>query len=111
MPTSTAVFRPIADVAALESLLTLSASEAVVVFLHDPYCPVSADAHEEMERVAGGSWVIDVSRQHDLKKEIAARTKVRHESPQVFVLKDGRATWNASHYKITKDAVEKAVGG
>ena len=86
-----------------------SAAEPIVLYLHDPYCPVSADAFDEMERLPGGSWVVDVSRQHELKAEVARRTGVRHESPQVIILKDGQASWNASHYAITSAAVAAAA--
>lgn len=95
----------------LAGLFEATSGESRVIFMHDPYCPVSADACEEMEGVPGGSWVVDVSRQHDLKKEVARLTGVRHESPQVFVVRDGEAVWHASHYAITRDAVAAAMGG
>ena len=109
MPSSPSPFRPVADLAAFEQLIADSANEPIVLYLHDPYCPVSADAYDEMERLAGGSWVVDVSRQHDLKKEVARRTGVRHESPQVIVLRNGQAAWDASHYAITAAAVAAAA--
>jgi hypothetical protein len=34
---------------------------------------------------------------------------VRHESPQVIVLRAGRAAWSASHFRITADAVRGAL--
>ena len=104
-----AVFRPVAGMTELTELFERTGTQAAVIFLHDPYCPVSADACEEMEGVPGGSWVVDVSHQHDLKKEMARRTGVRHESPQVFVVRDGAAVWHASHYAITRDAVAAAI--
>ena len=33
----------------------------------------------------------------------------RHESPQVIILRNGVAVWNASHWKIKADAVKSAV--
>jgi bacillithiol system protein YtxJ len=102
-------FRPVPDLGVLDTLFEHSTTEPVVLYLHDPHCPVSADAFEEMEKLPGGSWLIDVSRQHDLKRQVAERTGVRHESPQVIVLRDGAPTWHASHYRITRSAVEAAV--
>ena len=108
---ATARFRPLAGMAELATLFEQTGDDPSVIFLHDPYCPISADACEEMEGVPGGSWVIDVSRQDDLKREVARRTGVRHESPQVFVLREGTAVWHGSHYAITRQAVAAAVGG
>jgi hypothetical protein len=34
---------------------------------------------------------------------------VMHESPQVIVLRNGQVVWNASHFRITADAVAEAV--
>jgi bacillithiol system protein YtxJ len=34
---------------------------------------------------------------------------VRHETPQVIVLRDGKAVWNASHFDVQATAVTKAV--
>jgi bacillithiol system protein YtxJ len=34
---------------------------------------------------------------------------VRHESPQVIVLRGGEVAWAAAHFKITAEAVRKAL--
>jgi bacillithiol system protein YtxJ len=39
----------------------------------------------------------------------AARLGVRHETPQAILLRDGRPVWNASHFRITADALGKIV--
>jgi bacillithiol system protein YtxJ len=101
---------PVADAAALDELLARSRREPVLVFNHDPFCGTSAAAREEMERVGADVAVVDVARHHDLGQLVAARTGVRHHSPQVIVLRDGRAIWSASHFRITADAVRRALG-
>jgi bacillithiol system protein YtxJ len=53
--------------------------------------------------------LIDVRRFHRLGREVAKRTGVRHESPQVIVLRDGEAVSDAHHGLITLDGVEEAV--
>ena len=45
----------------------------------------------------------------ELSTEIENRLGVAHESPQVIVLRNGQVVWNASHFKITADAVTEAV--
>ncbi len=61
-----------------------------------------------MALLGGDVPLVDVRRAHDVSDEIARRTGVRHESPQVIVLRDGRAVWSASHGAITAGAVRAA---
>lgn len=102
-------FAPVASVPELEPLFARSRDAPVILFKHDPVCPISAAAHRQMSRLADGVPLIDVARAKDVAREVAERTGVRHESPQVLVLRDGRAVWSASHYDITADAVQDAV--
>ena len=41
--------------------------------------------------------------------EVQALTGVRHESPQVLLLREGRAAWHASHRGITGERVRAAL--
>ena len=102
-------FEPVVDVAAFDALLGQSAATPVVLFNHDRFCPLSLHAARALGSLAGPIAVIDVTRQHDLKRAVAARTGVAHESPQVIVGRDGRVAWSAAHFAITADAVAQAV--
>ena len=62
-----------------------------------------------MEQFDGEVALIDVRRFHGLGREVARRTGVRHESPQVIVLRDGEAVWDAHHGAIAIDGIEEAV--
>ncbi len=104
-----APFEPVPDVAALDTLLGQSAATPIVLFNYDRFCPINLHAYRELGHLAGPIAVIDVTRKHDLKRAVAERTGVAHESPQVIVVRDGRATWSASHFAITTDAVAQAV--
>ena len=53
--------------------------------------------------------LIDVRAFHALGQLVAARSGVRHESPQVVVLRDGVAAWDAAHRRITAEALARAV--
>lgn len=81
------------------------------IFLHDPWCPISARAFRQMEQLGGDLPTLDVSLHHLLSKEIERRTGVRHESPQLIVLRDAVAVWDASHGRVTADSVRAAIGG
>jgi bacillithiol system protein YtxJ len=102
-------FRPLSDGASIDDLVQQSHQRPVVLFKHDPFCGVSSAAHEELEEVEAEVSLIDVSRQHDLKRRVSERTGIRHESPQVIVLRGGQVAWAASHFKITAEAVRRAL--
>ncbi len=102
-------FSYVSGVDAFETLLEQSRNETVVLFNHDPHCPISARAFAQMQQVETDVSLVDVSREKGLTKEIQGRTGIRHESPQIIVLKDGQTTWSASHFEITADAVMNAT--
>ena len=99
----------IASVADLDAVFASSHEQATMLFLHDPWCPVSARAARQVALVDAKVVTIDVSRQQELSREIERRTGVQHESPQVIVIRDGVATWDASHSSIDRDSMEQAL--
>ena len=92
----------------LESLLTDSTKKPVIVFKHSNACSISARAYREMEKVDGVN-IVEVQSARDVSRELASRTGVRHETPQVIILRDGKAVWNASHFDVTAADVQRAV--
>ena len=104
-------FVPVTDRAKLERLFAESAEQPVVLFKHDFACPISANAYHELATVPGEVLLIDVERQQGLAAEVASRTGIEHESPQVIVLRNGRPVYAASHRDITREGVARAARG
>lgn len=102
-------FFRISDPEALENLITSSKERAVVVFKHSNACAISASAYREMEKLDGDVSLVEVQTAREISRELAEVTGIRHESPQVIVLRDGKAVWNASHYGIRASAVLEAL--
>jgi bacillithiol system protein YtxJ len=98
-------FVPVPDLAALDDWLPRSG--LVVLLPARPRCGISVRAYAEVA-LGGEVALIDVARDHDVKRAVADRTGVRHASPQVIVLRGGRAVWAASHGVITATAVRRA---
>ena len=99
-------FVPVPDLAALDDWFPRSG--IVVLFLHAPRCWISRLAYRHVARLGGGVALVDVARDHDVKRAIEERTGVRHASPQAIVLHGGRVVWSASHFAITAAAVRRA---
>jgi bacillithiol system protein YtxJ len=53
--------------------------------------------------------LVEIQAARELSREIENRTGIRHESPQVIILRDGQVVWNASHWKIDRRTVADAV--
>ncbi|MDQ3805870.1 MAG: bacillithiol system redox-active protein YtxJ [Acidobacteriota bacterium] len=102
-------FTNVADDEALEQLFARSHEQPVVIFKHSNTCPISAMAYQRMKQFTSGVALLVVQRSRELSREVETRTGVRHESPQVLVLRRGRSVWSASHFDITAEAVEEAV--
>jgi bacillithiol system protein YtxJ len=104
--------REIADAAALAAAIE---SPRAVLFKHSTRCPVSAYVIDEVIDFAETNpewpvYVINVIEQRPLSNEAAKRLGVRHESPQAFVLRQGRVWWHGSHNEVTTEALQQQVG-
>jgi bacillithiol system protein YtxJ len=101
-------FLKIDNHAALENLLTDSTNKPVIVFKHSNACPISARAYREMETLDNVN-LLEVQSARAISNEVADLTGIRHETPQVIILRDGKAVWNASHFDVVAADVMKAV--
>ena len=97
---------PVTSSRELDAVVEASAAAPVLLFLHDPYCPISGRAYEQVERIEATVHMIDVDAHSALGREVASRTGIRHQSPQAIVFINGRAAWHASHGGITAVALE-----
>jgi bacillithiol system protein YtxJ len=98
----------------LEQLVERSKTDPVLIFKHSTQCSISTQAYEEFTNFMEGfhdlfCGVVLVVENRTLSNAIAERFDVRHQSPQVLLLKDGRSVWHASHWSITPDALSDAL--
>jgi bacillithiol system protein YtxJ len=85
-----------------------------LLYKHSPICPISSHAMTEVQTFAQDHedipvLMVDVLGQQSLSRQLAAQLGVAHESPQLIVLKDGKAVWTRSGMRIRLDAIERAV--
>ena len=101
----------------LESLADLDAAlretrRPVVLFKHSTQCPISAAADDEYRAFVGSNpkaavfTHLDLLAHRDVSKEIGERLGVRHESPQLIVMRGGRVSAVLNHDAITEKALE-----
>ena len=101
-------FIRIQDRQSLDRLFAESKQRPILLFKHSNSCGISFRAYREMEQLDEVN-VLEVQTARELAREVAAMTGVRHETPQVIVLKDGKAVWNASHNDVNARSVSEAL--
>ena len=119
------------DLAALDEAIASSAERPVFVYKHSTVCPVSARAADHYHDFADGEGDADgnsggnsdedasmltplftqvmVIENRDLSNEIESRLGIRHESPQLLLLRDGKVAWHASHFSISGKSMKSAL--
>lgn len=102
-------FFKIDDRETLDKLITDSKTKPIVIFKHSNSCGISSKAYREMEKLENQVNLLEVQSARDVSRELADLTGIRHETPQVIVLKDGKAVWNASHFDVKAGAVIQAL--
>ncbi|MEH6306142.1 bacillithiol system redox-active protein YtxJ [Olivibacter sp. CPCC 100613] len=77
-----------------------------IIFKHSTRCPVSGMAKRTFEFESSlipeeiPVYLVDLIKYRDISNQIAAKWNVRHESPQVLLVKGDHCLYNESHSEI-----------
>lgn len=102
-------YRSIDSTEGLRDALGQSQAEPIALFKHSNTCDLSAMAKQEMATVDVPVFELVVQTARPLSNHIEAHFGIRHESPQVILLHQGKAIFNASHRGVTADNIHSAV--
>src|SRR5512137_2565411 len=82
-----------------------------LVFKHSTTCPVSAEAAREVTGLSTELPVyqVNVREQRDLSNWVAAEYAVPHQSPQLILVRAGKAVRSWSHWDVRRETVEPAL--
>ncbi len=91
----------------IDEIVELSRQKTCLIYKHSPTCSISSMARHRLE----GSWdfqeqdlatfFVDVVYDRPLSQQMAQTFGVRHESPQILVIKDGQCIHHSSHLDIS----------
>jgi len=100
----------------LEAAMAKSYEQPIALFKHSTRCSISSMAKDRLERswdFAEGSgplmYYLDLISYRQVSNEIAERLNVHHESPQLILVKNGGAVYDASHNDITVTELKEAL--
>ncbi|MBF4505495.1 bacillithiol system redox-active protein YtxJ [Flavobacterium sp. JLP] len=102
------------DIHQLMEIETISNEKPVVIFKHSTRCSISRMALKQFEREFDlnnvvDAYFLDLIAYRDISNEIADRFNVYHESPQLILIKNGKAVYNVSHSDIDAEALKSKV--
>ena len=91
----------------------ISATKCVVIFKHSTRCSISRMALKQFdtefnypnEKIVW--YLLDLLNHRDLSNEIAHRYNITHQSPQILVIKNRKAVFNASHDSIAAEDMKQ----
>ena len=92
------------DEGQLNDIIEKSKEKAQVIFKHSNRCSISSVALHRFQKAArpGGIdfYFLDLISYRNISNKIAEVFNVRHESPQVLVIKEGKCVFHESHLSI-----------
>ncbi|MGO4822154.1 MULTISPECIES: bacillithiol system redox-active protein YtxJ [unclassified Flavobacterium] len=107
-------WEPLNDIAQLDEIVALSKEKPVAIFKHSTRCSISRMALKQFENEFDFSekvtpYFLDLIAFREISNDIASRFSVQHQSPQLILIKDGKAVYNASHSDIDAAALKLKV--
>ena len=95
----------------LDAAIEKSSQQKVLIFKHSTRCFISKTVLRSFEKQMQesdknfGYYFLDLLAYRSISNEIESRFDVVHQSPQLIVLENGKAIYNASHQNIALDKI------
>jgi bacillithiol system protein YtxJ len=113
-PKSNINWTELTDILQLQEIEAISNEKPVVIFKHSTRCSISKMALKQFEREYDlndtvDAYFLDLIAHRDISNEIANKFNVYHESPQLILIKNGKAVYDVSHSDIDAEALKEKV--
>lgn len=99
----------------VEQLFIDSVSTTQIILKHSNSCGTSFFVKRDLESADfwevknAKLYIIDVIKNRSVSLYLADKVGIRHESPQLFIIKDEEVAWCDSHGAINRNNVEKVL--
>jgi len=100
--------------AELQQIIDQSTNKPAFIFKHSTSCGISVGAKSRLETFDIDSekvdfYYLDLLEYRNISNKIAEDLNVVHQSPQVILVKDGKAVWSITHHAISAEALQDAL--
>ncbi|WP_269051618.1 bacillithiol system redox-active protein YtxJ [Sporosarcina sp. G11-34] len=94
-----------------KDILEQSKSAPLLVLKHSTTCPISAAAFNRFHayETEMPKYFLKVRESRPVSNAIESDLGVVHQSPQAFILNEGKAVWNASHGAVNQTEIDKGI--
>jgi bacillithiol system protein YtxJ len=109
----TAKFYTLDKMEQFDEIDEISQTKSVVLFKHSTRCSISRMALKQFDTEFNYPeekidwYLLDLLNHRDLSNEIASRYNVMHQSPQIVVIRNGKAVFNESHDSISAEDLKQ----
>lgn len=112
--TSKVGWRPLTDLGQLNEIIQESVAKPVLLFKHSTRCGVSRMTLKQFENEYDlddqvTPYFLDLLAYRSISNAIAERFGVEHQSPQLLLIRNGKAVYDASHSEIYVEALRRYI--
>ncbi|MGB1204616.1 MAG: bacillithiol system redox-active protein YtxJ [Chitinophagales bacterium] len=99
----------------LNAAIDASNNKNIILFKHSTRCSISSMAKSRLERgwniseAEADIYYLDLIQYRSVSNAIAANLDVVHQSPQVIVVRNGKAIYDASHSAIDAQSIKASL--
>jgi bacillithiol system protein YtxJ len=97
----------------LDEIIGESHQHPVLIFKHSTRCSISSMAKNRLDRhevpTNSSFYYLDLIAHRDISNKVAEVFQVKHESPQVLLIKNGACEYEESHNGITFEEIEEQL--
>jgi len=99
----------------LEEITRKSFEKTQVIFKHSTRCSISSISMNKFVKnysipvKDADLYYLDLLNYRSVSDEVGYKFQVMHQSPQVLVIKNGEAVYDASHYAIQTDKILELI--
>lgn len=107
------IWKEITDSDSITDIVDQSERKIQIIYKHSHRCGVCLIAKEEMEKLPEefvkdvDLYLVNVIQERSISDAITHQLEIRHESPQIIILKGGVVKWKGSHWDVTAANAEK----
>ncbi len=103
------------DIKQLNQIAKDSKVKPIAIYKHSTTCGISRmvlrglEAQYDIDAESLDFYYLDLKAHRNISNEVAARFKVWHESPQIIIIRNGKAVYNASHSAVNAHVLRDLV--
>lgn len=98
------------ELSQLDRITEESKIQPVLIYKHSTSCSISRTSLDRLERnwslEDAKIYFLDLLKYRAISNEIATRFGIPHESPQVLIIENGAAVYDASHFDINYQSIK-----